>query len=38
MRSYDLGKGFVMKNTPHIDSDASWIEPAFLKHLEDNFK
>ena len=67
MKSSDLGKGFVMKNTPHIDGvlqplimtnnylnirnqiptfhagdvisgDTSWIEKAFLKHLEDNFK
>jgi hypothetical protein len=63
MKSSDLGKGFVMKDTPHIDgvlqplimtnnylnvrkqiptfhagdviaSDTSWIEEAYLKHLD----
>ena len=63
MKSSDLGKGFVMKDTPHIDgvlqplimtnnylnvrkqiptfhagdviaSDTSWIEEAYVKHLD----
>jgi len=66
MKSSDLGKGFVMKDTPHIDGvlqplimtnhylsirnqiptfhagdviagDTSWIEPAFVKHLDKHF-
>jgi modulator of drug activity B len=67
MKSSDLGKGFVMKDTPHIDgvlqplimtnnylsirnqiptfhagdviaSDTSWIEGAYLEHLDIYFK
>jgi len=67
MKSSDLGKGFVMKDTPHIDgvlqplimtnnylsirnqiptfhagdvvsSDTSWIEAAFIEHLNKHFK
>ncbi|NOR70798.1 MAG: hypothetical protein GQ532_14080 [Methylomarinum sp.] len=67
MKSSDLGKGFVLKNAPHIDNilqplimtntylsirdqiptfhagdviagDTSWIEPAYLEHLNTHFK
>jgi len=66
MKSSDLGKGFVMKDTPHIDGvlqplimtnhylsvrnqiptfhagdviagDTSWIEAAFVNHLDKHF-
>ncbi len=66
MKSSDLGKGFVMKGTSHIDGvlqplimtnnylsirnqiptfhagdviagDTSWIEPAYIKHLDEHF-
>ena len=66
MKSSDLGKGHVMKDTPHIDGvlqplimtnnylsirnqmqtfhagdviagDTSWIEDAYIKHLDDEF-
>ena len=66
MKSSDLGKGFVMKDTPHIDGvlqplimtnnylsirnqletfhagdvisgDTSWIEDAYMKHLDEEF-
>lgn len=67
MKESDLGKGFVLKDAPHIDDimqplimtntylsirnqiptfhagnviagDTSWIEAAYLKHLNTNFK
>ncbi len=67
LKSSDLGKGFVLKNAPHIDDvlqplimtntylsirdqiptfhagdvaagDTSWIESAYLKHLNTHFK
>ena len=67
MKSSDLGKGYVLKNAPHIDDvlqplimtnnylsvrnqiptfhagdviagDTSWIEEAYLKHLDAHFK
>ncbi len=67
MKASDLGKGFVLKNAPHIDDvmqplimtntylsirdqiptfhagdviagDTSWIEVAYLKHLDTYFK
>jgi len=66
MKSSDLGKGYVMKETPHIDGvlqplimtnnylsirnqmatfhaddviagDTSWIEDAYMKHLDEEF-